>query len=260
MIHRDELIGIIETYFGQEALQTAREKDTHLANGIQIHGKEEVETIVIGVSATVEFFKKAEERKADFILTKHPMLIAPTDQCFDPSTQQRLRMVFQNNWTVGGYHYLLDVHPEVGNVPTLFKQLNIKLLQPLKNGWGYVGELSQPMPIDQLAKKLSSILHHDVFQVIPPGKEEIQRIGMVSGGGIPHAAELMEMLNLHLDLYITGEISEWTVHIFKESGMAYFAAGHHATEVLGPQTFAQVLQKLVGNKAKVEFINVWNEI
>lgn len=260
MIHRDELISRIHTYFGQEWLATARARDEHLANGIQILGKEEINTIVVGVSATVELFEAAKKRHADVVLAKHPMKITAPFQLLDRSFQERLRMVFTNNWTVGGYHYLMDVHPEVGNVPILMEKLGIARGSAFFNGWGYIGEFDKPQPLARIAEFLEKIVNHPVFQVIPSEKKTAKRVGIVTGGGIPRQEELLEMLEHNLDLYITGEISEWTTHLYREAGIAYFAAGHHATEVFGPQAFADVLQKLVGEKAKVEFVNIWSDI
>ena len=36
-----------------------------------------------------------------------------------------------------------------------------------------------------------------------------------------------------VDVYISGEVSEPTTHLARESGVAYIAAGHHATERYG---------------------------
>lgn len=260
MIDRDDLIRLINSYFGPQWLATARARDEHLANGIQILGKEQVETIVVGVSATVELFEAAKKRGADVVLAKHPMKIAAPFQLLDLSFQERLRMVFAHNWTVGGYHYLLDVHPEVGNVPILMEKLGLERLDQFFDGWGYVGEFDTPQPLEHIAEFLQKIVNHPVFCVLPPKIKTVKRVGIVTGGGIPRQEQLLEMLEQRLDLYITGEISEWTTHLYREAGIAYFAAGHHATEVFGPQKFAEVLQKLVGNNAKVEFVNIWSEI
>ena len=45
------------------------------------------------------------------------------------------------------------------------------------------------------------------------------------------------------DAYVTGEVSEQTVHIARESGMHFFAAGHHATERYGIQALGAYLSK-----------------
>lgn len=256
---RDDVISKIHTYFGKDLLTLAQDTDTYLANGIQILGKEDVKTIVVGVSATVELFKKAEELHADMVLAKHPLSLDIPEQLPTPSLQKRLQTIFKNNWTVGGYHYILDIHPEVGNVPLAFHALGITRKQQFFNGWGYVGEFDTPKDIHVLKKDLEKLFSRPVF-LVDGGKKTIQRIGMVSGGGIPNTERLREMLVLGLDAYITGEISEWTVHLFKESDISYFACGHHATEVLGPQAFAQKLQEILGDDVRVEFVNIWNEI
>ena len=46
-----------------------------------------------------------------------------------------------------------------------------------------------------------------------------------------------------VDAYITGEVSESTVHIAKESGIHFFSAGHHATERYGVQAIGVHLAK-----------------
>ena len=46
------------------------------------------------------------------------------------------------------------------------------------------------------------------------------------------------------DAYLTGEISEPQAHIAREMGVAYLAAGHHATERYGaPAVAAQVAEQ-----------------
>lgn len=36
-----------------------------------------------------------------------------------------------------------------------------------------------------------------------------------------------------MDAFITGEVSEQTIHVARELGIHFFAAGHHATERYG---------------------------
>jgi putative NIF3 family GTP cyclohydrolase 1 type 2 len=47
------------------------------------------------------------------------------------------------------------------------------------------------------------------------------------------------------DAFITGEISEPQTHLARETGVAFIAAGHHATERYGaPAVAAHVAQQL----------------
>ena len=61
-----------------------------------------------------------------------------------------------------------------------------------------------------------------------------------------------------VDAYISGEISEQTVHLARESGVHYIAAGHHATERYGVQLLGEHLAEKFG--LKHQFIDIDNPI
>ncbi|MEQ1556924.1 MAG: Nif3-like dinuclear metal center hexameric protein, partial [Gallionella sp.] len=61
-----------------------------------------------------------------------------------------------------------------------------------------------------------------------------------------------------VDAYITGEISEQSFHLAQESGVAFIAAGHHATEQFGIQALgAHLAEKF---KLTHQFFNQDNPI
>jgi len=49
-----------------------------------------------------------------------------------------------------------------------------------------------------------------------------------------------------VDAFVTGEISEPYVHLARESGVAFLAAGHHATERFGVQALGARLAQRYG--------------
>ena len=59
---------------------------------------------------------------------------------------------------------------------------------------------------------------------------------------------------LGVDVYVTGEISEQHVHLARESGVAFVAAGHHATERFGVQAVGAHLAQTFGLRHR--FIDV----
>ena len=61
-----------------------------------------------------------------------------------------------------------------------------------------------------------------------------------------------------VDAYLSGEISEQTVHIAREAGIHYFAAGHHATERYGVQALGEHLAAHFG--LEHEFIDIANPV
>jgi putative NIF3 family GTP cyclohydrolase 1 type 2 len=65
-------------------------------------------------------------------------------------------------------------------------------------------------------------------------------------------------VRLGVDAYISGEISEQTVHLARESGVAYIAAGHHATERYGIQALGEHLATRF--ELKHQFIDIPNPV
>ena len=63
--------------------------------------------------------------------------------------------------------------------------------------------------------------------VIGEPARPVRRVAWCSGGAQSY---LEDAVRLGADVYISGEISEQTVHLAREAGVAYIAAGHHATE------------------------------
>ena len=60
-------------------------------------------------------------------------------------------------------------------------------------------------------------------------------------GFVEHGRYFEQAIALGVDAFLTGEISEQNVHCAEESGVAFIAAGHHATERLGVRALGQHL-------------------
>ena len=75
------------------------------------------------------------------------------------------------------------------------------------------------------------------------GRGTVQRVAWCTGGGqgyIDVAAEA------GADLFVTGEVSEQTIHIARERDIGFIAAGHHATERFGVQSVGAWLADKLG--------------
>src|SRR5690606_911940 len=60
------------------------------------------------------------------------------------------------------------------------------------------------------------------------------------------------------DAYITGEASEPTVHLARETGTAFIGAGHHATERYGVRALGEAIARQFG--IRVEFVDIDNPV
>jgi putative NIF3 family GTP cyclohydrolase 1 type 2 len=71
----------------------------------------------------------------------------------------------------------------------------------------------------------------------------VRRVAWCTGGAQGYFESAIQ---LGVDVYLTGEISEQHVHLSRESGVAFIAAGHHATERFGVQALGEHLQRECG--------------
>lgn len=260
MIKRDTLTKFLNNYFGKELIEEARKKDEHMPNGLQWIGKDKIKKLVIGVSANLDFFKEAEKIGADAILVHHGMQIDTPYNIFSLSLQKRLKFLAKNNLSLYGYHYILDSHSKIGNNVQIIKALGAKKTkQTIHDGWGWIGEFEKKQGVDKLAKKCADIFSHDVF-VAKAEKNKVKRIGVVSGRGVPFQKKKLELVEKGVELYISGEISEWNPAEFKEMRITYFSCGHYATEVFGVQELGKIIKKEFKEKLVVEFIDIPNPL
>ena len=59
-----------------------------------------------------------------------------------------------------------------------------------------------------------------------------------------------------MDAFISGEVSEQTIHSAREQDIHYFACGHHATERYGAKAVGDYLARELG--LDVRFIDIDN--
>jgi putative NIF3 family GTP cyclohydrolase 1 type 2 len=89
--------------------------------------------------------------------------------------------------------------------------------------------------------------------LIRGGDHPIRTIGWCTGGGQGYIEQAAE---LGMDAFLSGEISEQTVHSARELGIHYIAAGHHATERYGAPAVGEFLARQLGIEHR--FIDIEN--
>jgi len=258
MVKRDELIEFIYRTIGEDLLKKALEKDD-VANGVQFLGAGDVKKVALGVSCNEDFLLEAVNTGAEFCIFHHGFDTRVWKSRFPTFAQKRLKVIVENKLTVVGLHYALDSHPEIGNNAVIARELGAKIKEPLFDDWGYTAELSQPQPIEQMKASCEKLFNHKVFTV-ETGPKFIKTIGVVSGRGVPDMGKIAEMETKGVELFISGETSEWTINQMKESDINYFCGGHYATEVFGIQELGKVIKTHFRDKLAVEFIDIPNEI
>src|SRR3954453_19351134 len=104
--------------------------DDYGPNGLQVPGRETVETVVTGVSANVELFARAREEDADLVLVHHGLFWAGPPRPLDRAAKRRLQILFDADMSLAAYHLPLDGHPEQGNNAPLAKAIGCTSSEP----------------------------------------------------------------------------------------------------------------------------------
>ena len=210
-------------------LQPERFND-YCPNGLQVEGKCEIHKIVTGVTASMDLLKAAHKANADAILVHHGYFWRNEALPITGIKKRRIQFLLQHDINLFAYHFPLDMHPELGNNVMLAKQLGLKV-----TGWAgeknmlALAELNPPQTLKALVALIETKLKRTP-QVIGDLTRQMKTVALCTGaaqGYIEQAAAA------NVDVYISGEISEQTVHVARESGMSYISAGHHATERYG---------------------------
>lgn len=258
MVKRDTLIHFIYQTIGADLLGKAEVKD-EMPNGVQILGGEDVAVVTLGVSLNEEFLKKAVKHNSNFSIFHHGFDPRTYKSCYGVSSQKRLRLIFQNNITIMGFHYSLDAHSQIGNNAQIIQKLGAKIGESLYEEWGYVGKLLPSQSVGELKANCEKLFGRKIFH-FSSGKDMISTIGVVSGAGKLYHQNVYEFEKKGIQLYISGETSESRVHVMKESCIDYFICGHYATEVFGVQALGEKIKNEFGDQLEVKFIEVENPI
>lgn len=224
-------------------------------NGLQIEGNQEVSCIVAGVTASAALIDAAIEHNADLLLVHHGYFWQGEDPCIVGIKGRRISALIRNNISLLAYHLPLDAHQELGNNAQLAKLFDLTVDDLLdKQGVGNIGHLSKAMSLSDFSEQVATQLARKPL-VISGGEHPVNKIGWCSGGAQKYLAKAAAM---GVDTFLSGEISENTVHEARELGVHYLSAGHHATERYG----VQALAKQLGQKFNVSqhFIDIDNPV
>src|SRR3954467_2183940 len=194
--------------------------DDYGPNGLQVPGREAVETVVTGVSANVELFARAREHKAALVLVHHGLFWAgpPPPRApralfgaapprpLDRASKRRLQLLFDADMSLAAYHLPLDGHLEHGNNALLADELGCvsksAFGQHKRATIGVVGRFEgEGIAPDDLVARVRSATGRDPL-AFTDGPERVRTVGIVSGAGADY---LEDAIASGLDAFVTGE-------------------------------------------------------
>jgi dinuclear metal center YbgI/SA1388 family protein len=210
-------------------------------NGLQVEGRPEVGLVVSGVTASQALIEAAVAAEADVVLVHHGYFWKGEDPCITGMKRRRLQRLLETQTSLLAYHLPLDAHPLLGNNAQLGRRLGIETRGTFGGADGAGLAHYAYLEAEISAAALSERLRHSLDRLplhIPGGNEAIRSVGWCTGAA---QSFIDAAARRGLDAFISGEISEQTVHVARECGIHYFAAGHHATERFGVQALGDHL-------------------
>ena len=231
-VNRDDLAQFIAT-----ELQIARFRD-YCPNGVQVEGRAEIKLVVSGVTASLALLNEAVRLGADAVLVHHGYFWRGEDMRVIGQKQRRLKLLLENDLSLFAYHLPLDAHLELGNNAQLAALLDLKPTGRFGDDeLGWIGQMNHAAirTVGELAIHIEQALGRKPLLIGSPD-QPLGQIAWCTG-----AAQNMfdQAISAGASVYLSGEISEQTVHLARESGVAYLACGHHATERYGVRALGE---------------------
>jgi dinuclear metal center YbgI/SA1388 family protein len=228
-------------------------------NGLQVEGRAEVRRIFGGVSASRELIEQASAWNADAIIVHHGYFWRNEDPRVCGVKRQRLKALLCGDLSLLAYHLPLDAHAEFGNNVQLARLLDIEVTGALPTARAEPalllrGRLPAAMSGAELGRHLAQRLGRAPLH-IAGSRATVRELAWCTGAAQDY---LEQAADAGVDAFITGEISERTTHLARETGVHFYAAGHHATERYG----VRALLEHLASKFAVEtrFVDIDNPV
>jgi dinuclear metal center YbgI/SA1388 family protein len=221
----------------QELLEADRFKD-YGPNGLQVEGKAGIHKIVSGVTASLALIDAAIGAGADAIVVHHGLFWRGHDGRVTGWMKQRLARLIQHDINLFAYHLPLDAHATLGNNAQW--GLRLGLVADGRFGdqcLGFLGPVPDGLDVQGLSQRVGLVLGRQPL-VLPGDGRPLRRAAWCSGGAQGY---FEGAIAAGADVFLTGEISEPQAHYARETGVAFLACGHHASERYGAHALGEHL-------------------
>ncbi|MFM7523994.1 MAG: Nif3-like dinuclear metal center hexameric protein [Betaproteobacteria bacterium] len=236
-----------------ETLDINRFRD-YCPNGLQVEGKSHIRRVISGVTASLALLEAAIEVEADAVLVHHGYFWRGEDPRVIGNRRRRLKLLLDHDINLFAYHLPLDAHPELGNNAQLALRLGFTADGRFgEQDLGWTGH-STAQTVAELMRVVQRALGREP-QLIGEAEQQVTHVAWCTGAA-QNAFE--QAIEAGASVYISGEISEQTVHLARESGVAYLACGHHATERFGVQALGDDVSRRFG--LHHQFIDIANPV
>lgn len=235
-----------------QVLDSSRFRD-YGPNGLQVEGKPRIHKLATAVTASLAAIEAAAAAGADALLVHHGLFWRGQDGRVTGWMRQRLALLLAHDINLLAYHLPLDAHPVLGNNAQWGALLGLAADRRFgEQDLGFAGPAPAGLDVAALARRLEDALGRAPV-VVPGDGRALRRIAWCSGGAQGY---FEPAIAAGADAFLTGEISEPQAHYARETGVAFLACGHHASERYGVQALGRAVAEQFG--LVHEFIEIAN--
>jgi dinuclear metal center YbgI/SA1388 family protein len=232
---------VIDAYL-RETLAVDRFKD-YGPNGLQVEGREPLGRLMCGVTASLALIDVAVSWQADALLVHHGLFWRGQDGRLTGWLRQRVARLMAADINLWAFHLPLDAHAEWGNNAQLGVRLGLRADARLGDqDIAFIGDAAELNHLPALLARLKDVVQREVL-CLPGDGRPLRRIAWCTGGA---QGCFEQAIQAGADAFITGEVSEPQAHLSRETGVAFLACGHHASERYGVQALGSHLAERFG--------------
>lgn len=206
---------------------------------------QEATGVLIALDPTLQVIEEAILKKANIILTHHPLIFHPL-KSINTATPlgQFLKKALVHDIAVVSCHTNLDIISD-GVSDALARALYLRNTRPLTltgnrpdQGFGKVGNLPKPMQGESFIHFVAQRLQLPAMMIAGPQPQTVSTIAVCGGSG----SELAEAaFQAGAQVYITAELKHSVARWAEDNGLCIIDAGHFATEnVIIPSLLARL--------------------
>ena len=205
-------------------------------SGLQVAAhRSEADMLAVCLDPTPASVRQALERRAQCILSHHPLALQPALPRRLDAYHEVLRLLFAADVPLYAAHTSLDVNAD-GPAGWLARELelsNLAVLEatappldaaPLPLGFGLAGDLPASLSLAGITSALARHIDLSTATVCGPMPESISRLAYCTGSG---SSLLREARAAGAQLFITGDVK---YHTALEAEICLLDVGHHSLE------------------------------
>lgn len=221
----------------------------------------DVKTIYVALDATDQVIEHAIEKKADLLITHHPLIFSGMKRITnDDFIGRRVIKLIENNIACYALHTNFDIY---GMGALAQEALGLTEAMPLdvfigEEGMGRIGNLREPITLKRLASDVKKKFNLQAVRVYGDTNLKVQKIAICPGSG---KSEIDNAIDQGADVLITGDVGHHDGIDAVARKLNVIDAGHYGLEHLFIDYIAYYLNEISDiNIYKEDFENAYKVV